>query len=300
MSKQNHTHRKVVPITVEIGHVVEGVVARVTHPKDGVLVSIPDNPMAFMPNPTLIGRNRDEKYARRATLIGEPGTPVQVLVTDRKDAGHDPANPTKQRLIVNEAKPHMASLEKARSEREAAHTASVRAAFDALEVNTVVAGKVVKLAKKDSTRTPGEKFTFGAYVDLGGVSGLLHNREMGKPVAEGETVNVLIMGKEWSEDRPRIALSTVKAEEAELESELRSYLTEGMRTTGRDVKSENVGGVNGFTMFIGEVSIPAFLPADNANVKSLTSLTSGARTARVIVTGQVFAGKYALVTREGL
>lgn len=300
MSKQNHSTRKIVPITVEIGNVVEGVIARVTHPKDGILVSIPDNPMAFMPNPTLIGRNRDEKDARRTALIAEPGTTVRVLVTDRKDAGHDPANPTKQRLIINEAKPHMAALEQARTEREAARTAATREALDALVVGTVVEGKVVKLATKDSDRTPGEKFTFGAYVDLGGVSGLLHNREMAQPVSEGETIKVLIMSKEMQGDKPRIALSTVKAEEVSLEAELRDCLVAGQKTTGRDLKQDNIGGVRGFTMFVGEVAIPAFLPEDDANVKSLASLTSGSRTARVIITGEVFAGKYALVTRQGL
>ena len=53
-------------------------------------------------------------------------------------------------------------------------------------------------------------------------------------------------------------------------------------------------------MSIGEVGIPAFLPAADAHVKDTSVLTKGSRTARVIVTGQIIGGQYALVTREGV
>ncbi len=308
MSK-NHTSkkpaRKIVAITAKVGDIVEGTVAKVNHPDKGVLIAIDGNPMAFMPNSTLIGKNPAEKDARRKELTGNPGQTVRVLVMEAKDAGHDPEHPDKQRLIVNEAKPFLLAREadhKARKaeveERAAAKLNAVREAVSALVVGSVVEGTVVKLAEKDSTKNPGEKFTFGAYVDLGGVSGLLHNREMDNPVKEGEKVKVFIISAEMVEDKPRIALSTIKAGEVEEAAELLSYFGEGDRTVGRDIKAANVDGIEGFTMTIGAVAVPAFLAAADTHLKDNSVLLKGSRSSRVITTGEVVAGKYVRVVRE--
>ena len=173
-----------------------------------------------------------------------------------------------------------------------------REAVAALVVGSVVDGRVVKIAEKDSTKNPGEKFAFGAYVDLGGVSGLLHNREMADPVKEGDTVKVFVISAEMDGDKPRVALSTTKVAEQEQAEELLSFFGAGDRTTGRDIRAANIDGVEGFTMKIGQVATDAFLPASDANVKDTSVLTKGSRVARVVCTGKVFAGKYVQVTRE--
>ena len=297
--------RKIIAITAKVNDVVEGVIAKVRHPEPGILIEIPGNPMAFMPNSTLIGKTPEEKAARRAELIGNAGVTVKVMVMEAKDAGYDPEHPEKQRLIVNEAKPFL--MDRAQqhqdrvaesAQRAAAKTSAVRAAVAALVVGSVVDGRVVKIAEKDSTKNPGEKFTFGAYVDLGGVSGLLHNREMDSPVKEGEKVKVFIISAEMVEDKPRIALSTIKAGEVEEAAELLSYFGEGDRTVGRDIKAANIDGVEGFTMTVGAVAVPAFLAAADTHLKDNSVLLKGSRSSRVITTGEVFAGKYVRVVRE--
>ncbi|MBX9941657.1 MAG: hypothetical protein K2Y32_20500 [Candidatus Obscuribacterales bacterium] len=297
--------RKPIAITAKVNDVVEGVVAKVRHPEPGILIEIPGNPMAFMPNSTLIGKTPEEKAARRAELIGNAGVTVKVMVMEAKDAGYDPEHPEKQRLIVNEAKPFLMDRAQQHQERvaesaqrAAAKTSAVRAAVAALVVGSVVDGRVVKIAEKDSTKNPGEKFAFGAYVDLGGVSGLLHNREMADPVKEGDAVKVFVISAEMDGDKPRVALSTTKVVEQEQAEELLSFFGAGDRTTGRDIRAANIDGVEGFTMKIGQVATDAFLPACDANVKDTSVLTKGSRVARVVCTGKVFAGKYVQVTRE--
>lgn len=307
MSKSNKSTRKIVAITVKEGDIIEATVAKVKHPTPGVLLVIEGNPMAFMPNSTLIGKTPADKQARRDALTATPGEKVRVQVIETKDAGHDPANPEKQRLIVNEIKPFLAQRDaeskdrKAQAqERAAAKVASTRAAVEALVVDMVYDGVVVQIAEKDSTRNPGEKFTFGAYVDIGGVSGLLHNRAMDGAVKVGDKVRVVVESAQMDGDKPRIALNAIKAADHDKSRELLSLLNPGQKTNGRDVRAANVDNVEGFTMSIGEVGIPAFLPAADAHVKDTSVLTKGSRTARVIVTGQIIGGQYALVTREGV
>lgn len=299
--------RKIIAITVKVDDKVTGKVAKVRHPEPGVLIEIEGQPMAFMPNSTLIGKNPGEKAERRAQLINNPGTEVTVTVMEAQDAGFDSANPEKQRLIVNEAKPFIQQREADRANRQAEATqrASARASAIAdavakLVPGSVVAGKVVKLAEKPSTKKEGETFTFGAYVDIGGVSGLLHNREMKDQVAVGESVEVFIISSEMVEGKPRVALSTLKAAEIAQTNELLESVGADMRTTGHDVRSANVDGVDGFTMKLATFDVPAFLPAVDANVADLGSLTKGSRVARVVTTGEVFGGKFVKVTRKGL
>lgn len=307
MSKSTKSNRKLVAITVREGDIIEATVAKVKHPVPGVLLVIEGNPMAFMPNSTLIGKTPADKQARRDALTANPGEKVRVQVIETKDAGHDPANPEKQRLIVNEIKPFLAQRDadskerKAQAqERAAAKVAGIRAAVEALVVDTVYDGVVVQIAEKDSTRNPGEKFTFGAYVDIGGVSGLLHNRAMDGAVKVGDKVRVVVESAQMDGDKPRIALNAIKAAEHDKSRDLLSLLIAGQKTNGRDVRAGNVDNVEGFTMSIGEVGIPAFLPAADAHVKDTSVLTKGSRTARVIVTGEIIGGQYALVTREGV
>lgn len=311
MSNNRNTNkkpaRKIIAITVKVGDTVTGKVAKVRHPEPGVLIEIEGQPMAFMPNSTQIGKNPAEKAERRAHLINNPGTEVTVTVMEALDAGYDPANPEKQRLIVNEAKPFIQKREAERANRqaEAAQRAADRASAIAdavakLVPGTVVPGKVVKLAEKPSTKKEGETFTFGAYVDIGGVSGLLHNREMKDQVAVGESIEVFIISSEMAEGKPRVALSTVKAAEIAETNELLDSVGADMRTTGHDVRQGNVDGVDGFTMKLATFDVPAFLPAVDANVADLSSLTKGSRVARVVTTGEVIGGKYVKVTRKGL
>ena len=62
MSNTNQTSkkstRKIIPITVKVGDVVKGTVAKVRHPEPGVLIQIEGQPMAFLPNSTAMERRR--------------------------------------------------------------------------------------------------------------------------------------------------------------------------------------------------------------------------------------------------
>ena len=60
----------------------------------------------------------------------------------------------------------------------------------------------------------------------------------------------------------------------------------------------NIDGVEGFTMTVGAVAVPAFLAAADTHLKDNSVLLKGSRSSRVITTGEVFAGKYVRVVRE--
>ena len=72
-----------IAFTVTAGDVVT---VKVSKKRDrngkGILVELEGNPMGYVPNSTLLGRNDAEKAARRDELLATPGQDLEVVVLE--------------------------------------------------------------------------------------------------------------------------------------------------------------------------------------------------------------------------
>ena len=89
---------------------------------------------------------------------------------------------------------------------------------------------------------------FGAFVDIGGIEGLVHISQLGfsrvehpsEAVKEGEQVNVKILSLEETKDGLRIGLSMKETMENPWDSDVSNYVV-GQKVTGTVVRVENFG-----------------------------------------------------------
>jgi ribosomal protein S1 len=293
-----------VVFTVKADDIVVGNVAKIKrHPDAGILVVIPGNPMAFMPNRCVTGKNEAEKSARRAHLIANPGTEISVSVMGEptvetvKDKQVGRIKVSEQRAVIAAEQAEFAAKA---DERKAA----LEAAIASLVVGSVVEGSV-RPASKNSDRNDGTKYTYGAFVTVAdGVTGLLHvkeidggNRGLEAILAAGK-VAVEILDVKIENGQPRITLSQKSVGEKAQSEAFFAKCPVGTKVKGKVVKTgEQAGNLHGRIVEL-ESGIRLFLCDDDTCVKSESSLAKGAST-RVIITGE-FVGGMVRVTRRGV
>jgi hypothetical protein len=288
--------------TVKENDIVTGSVAKIKqHPDKGILVVLPGNPMSFMPNGCVAGKNEAEKAARRAFLIANPGTEINVAVmappvvetVKGKQVG---------RIKVSEQRAAMAADKAKQTARAAERNAAIEAAVASLVEGTVVEGIVRGPATKDSDRKDGTKYTYGCFVTVAeNVSGLLHvkqidggHRALEAIIAAGK-VEVEIVSAKIENGQPRIQLSQKSANQKAI---FEQYPADTV-TRGKVVRSnEIVGDMHGFIVELAS-GVHVFLPAEDANVKDEASLTRAKGNTRVKITGELVGGMIR-VTRRGL
>ncbi len=288
--------------TVKDGEIVTVKVANIKqHPDKGILVVIAGNPMSFMPNGCVAGKNDAEKAARRAVLIANPGMEFQVAIMGEPTVEADKSGKMVGRIKVSEQRAVIAAEKAIRDARNAERNAAVEAAVASLVAGTVVKGAVKGVASKDSDREPGTKYVFGIYVGVADdVSGLLHVKEiegghrgLEAIVAKG-SVEVEILSAEIVDGKPRIQLSQRSAGQKAIFDQY----PVGAKVKGEVVKTgEQVGNLHGRIIRLPS-GTNVFLCEDDANVKSESSLARGNST-RVIITGEIVGGMVR-VTRRGV
>ncbi|MBS1997203.1 MAG: hypothetical protein JSS86_12875 [Cyanobacteria bacterium SZAS LIN-2] len=287
--------------TVKENDIVKGKVAKIkNHPAQGILIAIEGNPMSFLPNGCIAGKNNEEKAARRAELIANPGTEIEVSVMGQptietvkgKQVG---------RIKVSEQRAVIAAEKSARAAKAAERTSALEAAVASLVPGTVVIGTVKGVASKDSDRNPGEKHVYGCFVAIApNVSGLLHAKEIvgghraiDSLVAAG-TVEVEILSAKIENGEARIQLS----QKSVGQKAFMDQYPEGAKVKGKIVKTgEVVDGLHGRVIELGSGD-KVFLADDDANVKSESALARGNSTRVVITTDTV--GGMVRVTRRGV
>jgi ribosomal protein S1 len=294
-----------ITFTVKADDIVTGTVAKIKqHPDKGVLVVIPGNPMAFMPNGCIAGRTEAEKTARRAFLIANPGTEVSVSVMSEPTVETVKGKPA-GRIKVSEQRAVIAAEKAKQAAKAEERNAAIAAAIASLVPGTVVEGIVRGPASKDSDRKDGTKYTYGAFVTVApGVSGLLHvkqieggHRGLDTILAEGK-VTVEIVEAKMENGQPRIQLSQKSvAEKASSEAFFDQYPV-GAKVKGTVVKTgEQVGNMHGLI-----IKLPSgdhvFLSGDDTFVRSESSLAKGNST-RVVITDEIVDG-IVRVTRKGV
>jgi len=292
--------------TVKANDIVKAKVANIkNHPPKGVLVVIEGNPMAFMPNACIAGKDEEEKANRRTGLVGNPGYEISVSILGEptietvhgRQVGR--IKVSEQRAVFAAEK---AEREAQYAERKAEHKAAIAAAVASLVEGSVITGAVRGPATKDSDREPGTKYTFGVYVGVApDLSGLLHvkaieggDRGIDRILAAA-SVDVVIVSAKMVDGKPRIELSQVKAAQTALATWAMDRL--GKKVKGKVVKTgEMAGDLHGriIELLSGD---RVFLCDDDMNVKSETSLTKG-NTTTVIITDQIVGGMVR-VTRRG-
>jgi len=299
--------------TVKADDIVTGTVAKIKqHPDKGVLVVIPGNPMAFMPNGCIAGRTEAEKTARRAFLLANPGTEISVSVmseptveTVEKQVKGQTVKVQAGRIKVSEQRAVIAAEKAKQAAKAEERNAAITAAIASLVPGTVVEGIVRGPASKDSDRKDGTKYTYGAFVTVAtGVSGLLHvkqiadgHRGLDTILAEGK-VTVEIVEAKMENGQPRIQLSQKSvAEKASSEAFFDQYPV-GAKVKGTVVKTgEQVGDMHGLI-----IKLPSgdhvFLSGDDTFVRSESSLAKGNST-RVVITDEIVDG-IVRVTRKGV
>jgi len=289
-----------ISFTVKENDIVTGTVAKIKkHPDQGVLIVIAGNPMSFLPNGCVAGKNNEEKAARRAELIANPGTEVQVSIMGQptvelvkgKQVG---------RIKVSEQRAIIAAEKNARASRAAERNAAIEAAVASLEVGSIVTGTVKGVASKDSDRNPGEKHVFGVFVNVApNVSGLLHvkeivggNRAIDALIKAG-TVEVEILSASVENGAARVQLSQKSVDQKAFFDQY----PEGSKVKGKIVKTgEVVGDLHGRILELAS-GARVFLAEDDSNVKSESSLAKGNNTT-VTITSEMIGGMVR-VTRRG-
>jgi ribosomal protein S1 len=289
-------------ITVKDGQIVTGKVAKVkNHPAKGILVVIEGQPMSFMPNGCVAGKNDAEKAARRAVLIATPGTELQVAIMGEPTVEADKSGKMVGRIKVSEQRAVMAAEKATRDSRNAERNAALEAAVSSLVSGTIVKGAVKGVASKDSDREPGTKYVFGLYVEVApGVSGLLHvkeieggHRAVDAIVAKG-SAEVEILSAEIVDGKPRVQLS----QRSVGQKAFFDQYPVGAKVKGEIVKvGEQAGNLHGRIIRLPS-GTNVFLCDDDSNVKSESALARGNQT-RVIITDEVVGGMVR-VTRRGV
>ncbi|MBS1990998.1 MAG: hypothetical protein JSS83_10800 [Cyanobacteria bacterium SZAS LIN-3] len=290
-----------VAITVKDGDIVTAKVAKIkNHPQPGVLVVIEGNPMAFLPNGCIAGKNNEEKAARRAQLIANPGTEIQVSIM-----GAPTVELVKGKMVgrikVSEQRAVIAAEKTARAAKAAERNAAIEAAVASLVPGSVVVGNVKGVASKDSDRNPGEKYVYGAFVQVApGVTGLLHMKEIAggrralDAMVEAGQVEVEILSAKVENGEPRVQLSQKSVG-------ARAFFDqypEGSTVKGKIVKTgEVVDNLHGRVIELSSGD-KVFLADDDAHVKSESALARGNST-RVVITTDIVGGMVR-VHRRGL
>jgi ribosomal protein S1 len=281
-------------ITIVGGSVISCTVAAIArHPDSGVIVAIEGNPNGFIPTSLLIGERRSDKEARRAFLIENAGSfPIEAFVKEAHmlpDDSPDSGLPTakkrapKARIVLDEE----AVLFIRKLEEDQLNLA-------ALEVGTMMKACVMQACTKKNSEGEGRHF-IGFSVELENLyMGFLHKSEVVGEVKEGDYIDVCVLSAAMNGDRPRISVSQ-KAAQAKLA--LGNDVKVGSKTTGRNLRSATVEGIDGFTMEIGKgKGVKAFLPL-TAMEGDPAALLKGNRTAKVTVL-PLTLGQYVQVTRR--
>jgi ribosomal protein S1 len=289
--------------SVKANDIVTAKVANVRNqPPKGILVEIDGNPMAFMPNGCIAGKNDAEKNARRAFLIANAGTEISVSVLA------DPTIETRKGkevgfTKVSEQRAVIAAEKAKQAVRAEERNAAMLKTVESLVVGSVVEGIVRGPASKDSDRNPGTKHVYGAFVQIAdGVSGLLHGRQIEggdralEAILAAGKVMVEIQEVTIEDGQPRIKLS----QKSVGQKALAGWATDmaGRKVKGKVVKTgEQVDNMHGriIELLSGD---RVFLGDDDMNVKSETSLAKG-NTTTVIMTADLVGGMVR-VTRRGV
>jgi ribosomal protein S1 len=199
---------------VKKGQITTARVANIKkHPKQGILCAIEGNPLGFMPNVWVDGKDANEKAARRAFLIANPGTEISVAVIGEPTVQMDKGGPV-GRLKLSEQRAVITAKRAAAAKKKAERKAALEATVASLVVGNVYEGTVKGVATKNSVRNPGTMYNYGAFVQIApGVTGLLHvkqiqggHRSLEAILAEG-TVAVEILSAWIKHGQPRVQLS---------------------------------------------------------------------------------------------
>jgi ribosomal protein S1 len=288
--------------TVKADDIVTVKVAKIkNHPAKGVLVVVAGNPMAFMPNGCVAGKNEAEKATRRAFLIANPGTELSVSVMADPTVETDKGGKQVGRIKVSEQRAVIATEKATRGARDAERNAATEAAVASLVVGSIVEGAVKGAASKDSDREPGTKYVYGVYVQVAaGVSGLLHVKEIegGHRAVDGiiakGSVEVEILSAEIVDGKPRIQLS----QRSVGQKAFFDQYPVGAKVKGEVVKvGEQAGNLHGRVIRLPS-GANVFLCEDDTCVKSDSALARGNST-RVIITDEMVGGMVR-VTRRGV
>lgn len=281
-------------ITIVGGTVISCTVAAIAkHPDSGVIVAIEGNPNGFIPTSLIIGERRSDKEARRAYLIEHAGQfPIEAFVKEAHMLPDDSVEsglqsqkkraPRARIVLDEEAVLVMRTMEEDRLN------------LAALEIGTVMKACVMQARMKKNSEGDGEHF-IGFVVELENLyTAFLHKSEVVGELKDGDYIDICVLSAEMNGDRPRIAVSQ-KAAQAKLA--LTSDVKPGSKTTGRNLRSATVEGVDGFTMEIGKgKGVKAFLPL-TAIEGDPASLLKGSRTAKVTIL-PLTLGQYVQVTRR--
>ncbi len=281
-------------ITIVAGTVITCNIAEIAkHPDSGLIVTIEGNPNGFLPTSLIIGERRSDKEARRAYYIEHAGKfPIEAFVKEAH-------------MLPDDSVDGDSSLAKKRAPRarivldEEAVLVMRSMETDRLNMEALVAGTMMKACVMDvvtKKNSEGEgRHSIGFSVELENLyMGFLHKSEVVGELKQGDYVDVCILSAEMNGDRPRISVSQ-KAAAAKLA--LGNDVKVGCKTTGRNLRSATVEGIDGFTMEIGKgKGVKAFLPL-TAVEGDPASLLKGTRTAKVTVL-PLTLGQYVQVTRR--
>lgn len=287
------------PINVTVNQIVMGKVSR---RKDrnakGLLIEIDGNPMAYLPVIALAGRNRSERDARFASLVNAVGSEIEVAIVS---AGMEEIKGVQMpRIKLSETMVFALRDEAARIERENALIDAV----SAINVGEVVSLTISGPATTKSDKNDGSLHCFGAFVDIGGIKGLLHVSEVAgdHPKAQrtrldnfttGSTVEVEIIEARVEGGRAFVRVS----EKAAAVKKAMERLPVGSKVSCTVVGSDVVGNEHGLIVNIG--GIKGFLPEADANVTNIESLTkTRGQTVKVTITAG-FVDGMVKVTRKG-
>jgi ribosomal protein S1 len=287
--------------TVKADDIVTGTIAKIKqHPDKGLLVVIPGNPMAFMPNGCVAGKKEDEKIARRAHLIANPGTEISISVMSEPTV-EEVKGKKVGRIKVSEQRAVMVAEKAKQTEKLAERNAAIEAGVASLVPGTIVEGIVRGPASKDSDRNDGSKYTYGAFVTVAPfVSGLLHVREIDgghralEAILASGKVEVEILDAKMENGQPRIQLS----QKSVGQKAFFDQYPVGAKVKGTIVKTgEQVDNEHGRVIQLPS-GAKVFLNDDDTCVKSDTALAKGNST-RVIITNESVGGMVR-VTRRGV
>lgn len=281
-------------ITIVGGSVISCTVAPIAkHPDSGLIVTIEGNPNGFIPTSLLIGERRSDKEARRAFLIENAGLfPIEAFVKEARMLPDDSVESGLQQAKKRAAKARIVLDEEAvlfirKLEEDQLNLA-------ALAASTMMKACVMQVCTKKNSEGEGRHY-IGYLVELETLyTAFLHKSEVVGEVKEGDYIDVCVLSAEMNGDRPRINVSQ-KAAQAKLA--LGNDVKIGSKTTGRNLRSATVEGVDGFTMEIGKgKGVQAFLPL-TAVEGDPAALLKGNRTAKVTVL-PLTLGQYVQVTRR--
>lgn len=281
-----------IAITAEVGSILEAKVADVrNHPQNGILLTIPHNPMAILPEHMLLGESAEEKTARRAELIASPNT--TILVRAHVVSQADESN-GKHRFVVKE-------VDMAVENRMEKHIAR-------LPIGRIMQGTVSRVIG-DEGRNKAERLknTRGVLVDLGLVTGLLLRSEMNRIFTVGDKIKVIVLSAQYESGRPKVLLSQRQAQNVEAESAMKNMCTTiGELTTvvallasipdgeavGKDLIFTRINELCGYSMKLDPIGAPAFMSLSDMDKSTIESLRHNPRPMRVALTDQILVGRY--------